>query len=148
MIEPAQLLPNSSAMDLLLIAACVCFVAGLLLPAYRSHGFFSFGGPGWKVFGLSLVMMAAGVVALAKDSGDKVLLFFLPGLLNLAAVALLLVGLGSIQGTAVQLLGWVTLLGWCAVVLLMFAKSRDDLQVGSYFWFAACVLLSLHAIQA
>lgn len=134
-------------MDLLLIAACVCFVAGLLLPAYRSHGFFSFGGPGWKVFGLSLVMMAAGVVALAKDSGDKVLLFFLPGLLNLGAVALLLVGLGSIQGTAVQLMGWGTLLGWCAVFLLMVAKSRGDLQVGSYFWFAACVLLSLHAIQ-
>ena len=135
-------------MDLLLIAGCACFVAGLLFPAYRSHGFFSFGGPGWKVFAVTMVLMTVGAATLVKESGEKALLCFVPGLLNLAAVALLIVGLAATHGPAVQIVGCIALVGWCATFLFLLLKSRGDLRIGSFFWFIACALLSLHAILA
>ena len=132
----------------LLLVGSLCFVAGLILPAYRSTGFFSFGGPGWKVFWLSLILLGASPLLALKEPGGKAALLCLPGLLNLTTVALLIVGFGGGRGPAVQVLGGVALAGWSAVFLLLLAKDRGTLQIGSLFWGLACLTLSLHAILA
>ncbi len=135
-------------MSLLLLVGCLCFVAGLLLPAYRSTGFFSFGGPGWKVFAITMLLFGAGFAVAVKEPGEKALLFFMPGLLNLVTVTLLVVGFTPARGAAVQALGGVALLGWGAVFLLLFTKSRGDLRLGSLFWGLANLSLGLRAILA
>ncbi len=132
-------------MTALLAAGCLCFVAALLLPAYRSTGFFSFGGPGWKVFGITMLLCGAAFVLAVKEPGEKALLLFLPGVLNLVTVALLVVGFTPARGPAVQALGAVALAGWGAVFLLLLVKSRGDLRIGSLFWGLANLSLGLHA---
>lgn len=120
----------------------------MFLPAYRSTGFFSFGGRGWKIFWISILLLGAGAVLAMKEPGEKALLLFLPGLLNLATAALLVVGLASVRGPAVQMLGGIALLGWLGLFALLLTRSRGDLQLGSLFWSIACGALSLHAILA
>ena len=135
-------------MDPLLITGSVCYAAALALPAYHSTGFFSIRGRGWKILFLSMILMAVGVAAIAKAEGEKSLFYFLPGALNLFVVALLVLGLCSVRGAGVQILGAMTLGGWAVLFTLMMLKMRGDLQIGSYFWSAASVTLALHGILA
>ena len=135
-------------MNLLVIAGSLCFVAALLLPAYASHGFLKIGGPGWKMFSMGMVLLALGFVALFKETNEKMFFYFLPGLLNILVVLLMVLGLLSVHGDGMKLLGAGTLLAWGFIFFLMLFKSRGDLRIGSYFWCAACVLLSINGIRS
>jgi len=135
-------------MNLLVIAGALCFAAALLLPAYASHGFLKIGGPGWKMFFLGMVLLALGFVALTKQTNDRVILYFIPGLLNILVVLLMVLGLFSVHGDGMKLLGAGTLLLWGFIFFLMMFKMRGDLRIGSYFWCAACLLLSINGIQS
>jgi hypothetical protein len=137
-----------SPMPPLVIAGSLCFVVALLLPAYASTGFLKIGGPGWKMLWMSMVLMALGFVALFKESNEKALFYFLPGLLNILVVLLMVLGLLSVRGPGMQMLGVGTLITWGFIFFLMLFKMRGDLRIGSYFWCAACVLLSLNALKA
>jgi hypothetical protein len=135
-------------MNLLVIAGALCFAAALLLPAYASHGFLKIGGPGWKMFSMSMVLMALGFVALFNETNEKVFFYFLPGLLNILILLLLIFGLLSVHGDGMKLLGVGTLLLWGCIFFLMIFKMRGDLRIGSYFWCTACLLLSINGIQS
>jgi hypothetical protein len=135
-------------MNFLAVAGSLCFVVALLLPAYASHGFLKIAGPGWKMFSMSMVLLAFGFVALFKETNEKVFFYFLPGLLNILVVLLMVLGLLSVRGDGMKLLGAIALLSWGFIFSLMIFKTRGDLRVGSYFWCAACVLLSINAIQS
>jgi len=139
--------PASSIMNLLVIFGSLCFIIALLLPAIKGTGFFKIGGPGWKIFFLSMVLMAAGFVALFKDTHEKVLAYFLPGLLNILIVLLIILGMLSIHGPGMQLLGAGTLIIWGFIFLLLLFRMRGELQIGSYFWCGACVMLSMNALR-
>ncbi|MFT3780960.1 MAG: hypothetical protein QM790_03025 [Nibricoccus sp.] len=130
---------------LVVVGSC-CFAMALALPAYKSHGFLKISGTGWKMLWLSLVLMALGCVALFKESNEKALFYFLPGLLNLLAVSLIVLGLCSVHGPATKVLGGILFLAVTVLFPFLFLKSRGDLKSGSYFWFAACALLSASAL--
>ncbi len=135
-------------MNPLVIAGSLCFFAALLLPAYDSHGFFKIGGRGWKMLSLSMVLLALGFVALFKQSNEKVFFYFIPGLLNIFVVSQLVLGLASVHGAGIRLLGLLGLAGWCAFFGLILLRMRGDLKIGSYLWFSACFLLSINGIYS
>jgi len=135
-------------MPLLAIAGSLCYIIALPLPAIQGRGgFLNIGGPGWKILWISLVLMALGFVALFKETNEKVWFYFLPGVLNIFMILLMILGLCSVHGPGMKLLGAVTLLSWSLLFLLMLFKMRSELKIGSFFWCAACVLLSLNALQ-
>lgn len=134
-------------MDPLLIAGGICYALALVLPAYQSTGFLSIGGRGWKILLLSALLLVAGFVAFAKGEGEKSLFYFLPGALNILVALLLVLGLCSVRGPGVQLLS-VCALGSLGILLaVMLLKMREDLQIGTGFWCAACVLLAFHGLR-
>ena len=136
-------------MSLLVIAGSLCFLAALLLPAYSSRGgFLNIGGPGWKMLFISMVLLALGFVALTKQTNDKIFFYFIPGLVNILVVSLMVLGLLSVHGDGMKLLGAGTLLLWGFIFFLMIFKMRGDLRIGSYLWCAACLLLSINGIQS
>lgn len=135
-------------MNYLAVAGSLCFATALLLPAYTSHGFLKIGGPGWKMFSMSMVLLAWGFVALFKDTNEKVFFYFLPGLLNLLLLLLLILSLLSVRGDGMKLLGASTLLIWGFIFFLMIFKTRSDLRIGSYLWSAACLLLSINGMRS
>lgn len=100
-----------------------------------------------EIFFLSMVLMSAGFVALFKDTNEKVLFYFLPGVLNILIVLLMVLGLLSVHGQGMRLLGAVTLIVWSFIFLLMLFRMRSEQQIGSYLWCTACVLLSANALQ-
>jgi len=131
------------------IAGSMCYIAALLLPAIQGRGgFLNIGGSGWKILWISLALMALGFVALFKETQDKILFYFIPGLLNVLVFLLMVLGLLSIHGQGMQILGAGTLLLWGFLFLLMLFRMRSELQIGSYFWCAACVLLSVNALRS
>ncbi len=134
-------------MDPLLIAGGLCYALALALPAYRSTGFFAIGGRGWKILFLSLVLMVLGGAAILKGEGEKSLFYFLPGALNIVVALLLILGLCSVRGPGVQLLGVFALGSLGLLLAAMLLRMREDLQVGTGFWCAACVLLALHGLR-
>lgn len=133
-------------MTFLLLAGGLCFVAALFLPAYRSTGFFSFSGPGWKIAIISVVLIGAGAKVLREEGAGKALLCGLPGAVNIGAAILLVLGLCGTRGPAVQALGAGVLLGWSVLIVALLLRCRSDLRIGTTFWSAACVLLPLHAL--
>jgi len=136
-------------MSFLVIAGSMCYIAALLLPAIQGRGgFLNIGGSGWKILWISLALMALGFVALFKETQDKILFYFIPGLLNVLVFLLMVLGLLSIHGQGMQILGAGTLLLWGFLFLLMLFRMRSELQIGSYFWCAACVLLSVNALRS
>lgn len=135
-------------MNLLFIAGGLGYVAALILPAYRSSGFISFEGRGWKVLFFSMLLMAGGWFALAKGEGAKALICFLPGVVNLLVLTLLVLGFCSVHGDGTRFLGALTLLGWGVLCVSMLLAVRGEMRVGSYAWSAACVSLGLHALLA
>ncbi len=133
-------------MSPLALAGSLCFVVALALPAVDSGGFFSFRGRGWRVLALAMALMAAGCVALFKGTRDRIVLYFLPGLLNLLVVSVMVLDLLSVRGGGMILLGVCTLVIWASVALLMLLRMRRGLGPGAYLWSAACVLVALDAI--
>lgn len=133
-------------MPILVIAGSFCYAAALVLPAYQSHGFLKISGTGWKMLWLSLVLLTLGFVALFKAANEKVFFYFLPGLLNILAVLLLILSLCAVHGPGVRLLGWASLAAIGTTLVILLLKARGDLRIGSYFWFAACLLFSANAI--
>lgn len=135
-------------MSFLLIAGSLCYVAALLLPAIQGRGgFLNIGGSGWKILWISLVLMALGFVALFKGTQDKILFYFIPGLLNVLVLLLVVLGLLSVHGQGMQILGAGTLLLWGFLFFLLLFRMKSELQIGSYFWCIAIVLLSVNALQ-
>jgi len=135
-------------MSTLVIAGSLCYIAALLLPAIQGRGgFLNIGGPGWKIFSISMVLMAFGFVALFKETNDKIWFYFLPGLINILMILLMVLGLLSVHGEGMQMLGAGTLVVWGFLFFLLLFKMRGELQIGSYFWCAASVLLSVNALQ-
>ncbi|MBK9989566.1 MAG: hypothetical protein IPP19_02220 [Verrucomicrobia bacterium] len=133
---------------LLAIAGSLCYVAALLLPAIQGRGgFLNIGGSGWKILWISMVLMAFGFVALFKETNDKIWFYFIPGVINILMVLLVVLGLLSVHGDGMRMLGVVTLMVWGFLFFLMLFKMRSDLQIGSYFWCAACLLLSINALR-
>lgn len=134
-------------MSPLVVAGSLCFVAALFLPAYNSTGFLKIGGSGWKMLWMSMVLMTLGFVALFKETNEKALFYFIPGLINILVVLLMILGLLSVHGHGVRMLGVGALVTWGFIFVVMLFKMRGDLRIGSYFWCAACVLLSINALQ-
>lgn len=95
-----------------------------------------------------MVMMALGFVALFSETNDRIWFYFIPGLINILMVLLVVLGLLSIHGHGMRILGVVALMAWGFLFFLMLFKMRSELQIGSYFWCAACLLLSLNALQS
>jgi len=136
-------------MNLLVIVGSLCYIAALLLPAIQGRGgFLNIGGPGWKILWMSLVLMALGFVALFKETQEKILFYFLPGLINGLVLLLMVLGLLAVHGPGMQLLGAGTLCIWGFLFFLLLFRMRSELQIGSYFWCAACVLLSVNALRS
>jgi len=133
-------------MNLLVIIGSCCFIVALLLPAYESHGFFKFSGRGWKMLVITMVILGLGFVALFKQSNEKVFFYFLPGILNILLILLIILGLFSVHGSGLRLLGISTLLCWSVLFGIMLFRARGEIKAGSYFWSAACILCSLNGV--
>ena len=98
------------------------------------------------MFFMSMVLLVMGFDALLKETNEKAFFYFLPGLLTILLVSLTVLGLSSVHGDGMRLLGAITLLGWGALFVLMIMKMRTELKIGTYLWSTACVLLSINGL--
>jgi hypothetical protein len=143
----AKLAPRMRTLSLL---GALCFAVSFALPSFRSSGFLSIGGRGWKIFLLAYLLAFFGVMDVLKGSGNGTrhpFLALVPALLNTLAIALLIAGLLEAKGPVLQGLAITTLIFWALTMAVILRKSWDDLQIGAVFWSAGLVLLSIAAFR-